>query len=442
MASDESRLSPHTAVCKNSVRICHGVRLHVAAFRVFLSTRQLPQMGYLGWPKACSWRSFLIAEKATQLVIRPMDRISWNDHAKIAVFARRLYGLDSVQVISQRVIQGMDALIGCNSAWVVHNDRYITSLNVWAENVGPNLLRLAPTYWALRHEHPGIKNLRLYATRTVALSDLLPLHQWRRTALFNEVCSKLGTHEQLAGTFPSARPDLAGVIVNRSRRGFSERDRTVLNLLRFHISEACRAVKLVEANTAVAIAEAFTPLVDGGTVVIDRAAIVLFLSAQAQRHLESFFAVEKPFRGGIPDTIKRWVRQELATFGTEALAIRPPQTLVVRHGEASLQVRLSPGGAAHVLVLRVEGPSYDVEKLEPIGLGPRATEVLYWVAQGKTNEEIGIILGIATGTVKPTSKPSLPAWASRIGPAPLRRFSIPGVAAASAWSREHKKPGA
>jgi DNA-binding CsgD family transcriptional regulator len=26
--------------------------------------------------------------------------------------------------------------------------------------------------------------------------------------------------------------------------------------------------------------------------------------------------------------------------------------------------------------------------------------VLYWLAKGKTNEEIGIILGVATGTVK------------------------------------------
>jgi DNA-binding CsgD family transcriptional regulator len=33
-------------------------------------------------------------------------------------------------------------------------------------------------------------------------------------------------------------------------------------------------------------------------------------------------------------------------------------------------------------------------------LGARATEVLYWLAKGKSNQEIGIILGMATETVK------------------------------------------
>jgi DNA-binding NarL/FixJ family response regulator len=42
----------------------------------------------------------------------------------------------------------------------------------------------------------------------------------------------------------------------------------------------------------------------------------------------------------------------------------------------------------------------DLQKLSPLALGTRATEVLYWLAKGKTNEEIGIILGMATGTVK------------------------------------------
>ena len=34
------------------------------------------------------------------------------------------------------------------------------------------------------------------------------------------------------------------------------------------------------------------------------------------------------------------------------------------------------------------------------GLAPREAEVLGWVAQGKTNAEVAIILGLAPGTVK------------------------------------------
>ena len=40
------------------------------------------------------------------------------------------------------------------------------------------------------------------------------------------------------------------------------------------------------------------------------------------------------------------------------------------------------------------------EPLRALGLSPREAEVLLWIAQGKSNEEIGIILGAARNTVK------------------------------------------
>ena len=38
--------------------------------------------------------------------------------------------------------------------------------------------------------------------------------------------------------------------------------------------------------------------------------------------------------------------------------------------------------------------------LEFLGLSPREAEVLLWIAQGKNNEEIGIILGASRNTIK------------------------------------------
>ncbi len=39
-------------------------------------------------------------------------------------------------------------------------------------------------------------------------------------------------------------------------------------------------------------------------------------------------------------------------------------------------------------------------QLEPLGLTPREAEVLFWVARGKTNDEIATVLGIGLTTVK------------------------------------------
>src|SRR5262249_20170799 len=116
----------------------------------------------------------------------------------------------------------------------------------------------------------------------------------------------------------------------------------------------------------------------------------------------TFFARERPFQSGLPLTVERWARREIAAFGTVTLTVRPPESLTVRLGERSLCIRIAStrDGSMHLLLLRAEDPGTEMAKLEPIGLGARATQVLYWLAKGKANQEIGIILGMATETVK------------------------------------------
>jgi len=56
---------------------------------------------------------------------------------------------------------------------------------------------------------------------------------------------------------------------------------------------------------------------------------------------------------------------------------------------------------AEQLARREFQPNFDSpEPLHALGLTPRVAEVLLWVAQGKTNGEIGAILGISESTVK------------------------------------------
>src|ERR1700740_865446 len=95
-----------------------------------------------------------------------------------------------------------------------------------------------------QHEHPGIK-FRAYARgQAVAISDLLPMREWRKTGLFSEVCSPKGAQEQL-GISSSLSPCLfLAVVVNRTRRTFTDRDHSVLNVLQLHIAEACSSVNI------------------------------------------------------------------------------------------------------------------------------------------------------------------------------------------------------
>jgi DNA-binding NarL/FixJ family response regulator len=84
------------------------------------------------------------------------------------------------------------------------------------------------------------------------------------------------------------------------------------------------------------------------------------------------------------------------------LTVRLPQPLNVLRGDRRLHIRLASTNSrtGHFLVLRAEDPTSELKKLNSLGLGSRATEVLYWLAKGKTNGEIAIILGARPRTIE------------------------------------------
>jgi len=68
---------------------------------------------------------------------------------------------------------------------------------------------------------------------------------------------------------------------------------------------------------------------------------------------------------------------------------------------ASVRARLRRAElAAAAVPKRTVGVEPKPEQLEALGLTPREAEVLFWVARGKTNDEIATVLGIGLSTVK------------------------------------------
>jgi DNA-binding CsgD family transcriptional regulator len=332
-----------------------------------------------------------------------LETINSADQRRISVFVRELYSLGSVNAILDRVVQSLSTLIAANSVFIATFDPRTKIMSVLADDIGPELHKLWPTLVALRHNNPALTYHLSHATAPAfTMGDLLPRSQWKKSAVFNEFYSKLGMQERLSVSLPFARPDSVGVVAHRIRRSFTERDCTVLNLVQFHISEACRTAKMHLVPPDSSIFDAIESLVGGSIVALNSSGAVEYCSDLSQRCFESFFPQEKPFHAGLPATVERWVRREIASFETSDLAVRPPHPLHVRLGERSLHVRLATttDRTVHILFLQAEDPTLELAKLGAFELPARTTEVLYWLAKGKRNEEIGIILGIAPETVK------------------------------------------
>jgi DNA-binding response OmpR family regulator/DNA-binding CsgD family transcriptional regulator len=89
-------------------------------------------------------------------------------------------------------------------------------------------------------------------------------------------------------------------------------------------------------------------------------------------------------------------------LATVALSGRSAQLSVVG-ATGELRVSVVADGAidAPVMVLLEEHRSPgDYAPLRTLGLTEREAEVLYWISQGKSNPEIGVIIGASAGTVK------------------------------------------
>jgi len=332
-----------------------------------------------------------------------MQKITSADQRKLSRFVRDLYGLDSLQLILERVAQGLGMLIGADSVFVAKADPKRNRVALLAENVGPELYKLWPTLVALRHENPAISHHMSHPDGpALMIEDLLPMSEWKKTVVFNEFYSPLGMRERLSLSLWFSRPDITGIVAHRSHGTFTEHDRSVLNLLRFHVSQTCSNAKVRPPPAFPSIMQALESLVGGSIIALDWAGKVQFCSNLAQQNLENFFANERPFHDGMPLTVKRWALRELARFETDEFSMRPPQQLVARIGERTLYIRIANTreGDGCVLLLRAEDPALELAKLSYFGLGARSTEVLYWLAKGKTNKEIAIILGMATETVK------------------------------------------
>lgn len=141
-----------------------------------------------------------------------------------------------------------------------------------------------------------------------------------------------------------------------------------------------------------------------GVVVVDAHGRIAWRSPQAARWIETFH----PEAGAaLPDSWHRLLPEaDAPVAGAEAPAASLTQTTPDESGLRELVVRgLGAVGIGETMLLlqvvarpaggRGEAPS----RLGSAALTPRETEVLSWLAKGKTNRDIGEILGMSPRTV-------------------------------------------
>ena len=190
--------------------------------------------------------------------------------------------------------------------------------------------------------------------------------------------------------FPAPAPQQVTLAVHRVRHDFGERDRALLNVLRTHLAQAYRnaeSVHLLRTSAGTA-GHGVIRIGPSGRANID---------ARAGMLLAKFFD-RRPSEGSLPQDLAQWVRQHELSHRIEGTSAAPEPFRIECEG-ATMTARLFAGPTQRLLLLEETSTTPDWRGLKTLSLTRRETEVVRWIAEGKTNEEIGTILGMSRRTV-------------------------------------------
>ena len=251
-------------------------------------------------------------------------------------------------------------------------------------------------------EHPYVA--RWNASRAVValrLSDLVSRERFAATRLYRELYGPCGVEHQLLMLLAS--PDRAWRIValHRRARDFTREECATLEALWPHVTLAQRSLRRERRGHGPTLAP--EPADSAGVIVIRSDASVTLCSGQARLWLADWFGGRRVGRLELPQALREWAARRIDEEGVgRRLRATRPDSFIVTRGEECLVANLvvDHGTGLHLMRLEKIALSAPAASLQAMGLTVRESEVLCWVAQGKTNREVGLILGASARTVQ------------------------------------------
>lgn len=238
---------------------------------------------------------------------------------------------------------------------------------------------------------PGVSDGSFYLAAErgpVSFHDLMTKDTLQSTVLWEFFCKPLDLEYDLSINFHRT-PDLFCTLsTSRSGLPYTQEDRLLLALLQPHLRQRFRLMVSAEPDHPIAKGAVEGSMLQSHWIVCSDQGRVLSFGPGAQEVL-----MQVNFRpsGELPPMWKDWLGQQLAPPSPD----QPYQPLIQHSTDASLVV--------HCLRNIQSGQHRLVFQLHPRRiprLTPRETEIAHWIAEGKSNPEIGTILGISRSTVK------------------------------------------
>lgn len=241
------------------------------------------------------------------------------------------------------------------------------------------------------HEHPFCVHFE--SESVIKTTDLVTRDMFKGLALYNEYYRHVDIDTQVVMSFEGEQGRRTLLALSRKGMDFSERDRLMLTLLRPHIINAVRNVKeLGRFKDEIAMLHKAADDDSRSVALLERDGKVKWISRRARYYLAEYLGASLTDMYRLPLELEEWVRRQ--SLFPEQNGERKP--LRIERAGRWLVIRLVRGEEGSMLLMKEEMPV----SLEATGLTPREAEVLHWIAKGKTDKEISLILNISDRTVQ------------------------------------------
>lgn len=248
-------------------------------------------------------------------------------------------------------------------------------------------------YLSVAHEDPVYTaRLRLLLDQPASLTAMVPRRDLERTNLYRDWLRPMGYSRLIR--YPS--PGITGLAVDVARassREFSRADLAVTEAVGRHIESVTLRLAR-EHDHCVPIGEERYPIETFAWFVCDEAGQVLRMTPEARaRYRECDLDGDANL---VPqawvEELRRRSRGEPGRAFWHTFEGRPMSVHVA-------PIRPTPNEYSVGFLIRA-APNDPIAPLVALGLSERQADVLHWVSQGKTNADVGVILGISALTVK------------------------------------------
>jgi len=332
-----------------------------------------------------------------------MSRLRQRDFHAIMEIVEQLYSYQTLDACEAGIVESLQRVMDCDSWHLSESDpkqRRVRWTSDWVSRRPQTIPNPNEVVARHMHEHPFLKHWGPGQTilKPATLSDLISRSSWHDTGLYNEIYRPIRIEHMLGVALPALRPHAVHVVGLRETIDFDDRDRRVLDLLAPHLAAVYRNAEAVgELETQLATLHQGLEANGRAAILLGPGRRIRHMSMHARDLLTAHFRARWTDRSALPAPVDDWLRRQRLTADA---SVAPQRPLVVERDGRRLTVQLLRSRGGPFLLLSERKLRIAPEDIASLGLSPRETEVLAWLAHGKSNAEIASILGLSSATIK------------------------------------------